>query len=166
MKTYHDVIPISCLTEFPNVVQMAKVRVNQARRGWRGQHYCFQALQFITLLPEWHDWLSHSPMSLFCPAWTDDRSIASLLQDQMRRMRNESICAFSFRYYQLVCEEVNVDRFFPVLYPKVRNTTLHNTITICLFVWPTCTKVICLTQQHIILNHLFWLIKVWHWEIC
>ncbi|XP_061627101.1 rap1 GTPase-activating protein 1-like isoform X11 [Phyllopteryx taeniolatus] len=41
-KTYHDVIPISCLTEFPNVVQMAK----------------------------------------------------------------------------LVCEEVNVDRFFPVLYPK------------------------------------------------
>lgn len=25
MKTYHDVIPISCLTEFPNVVQMAKV---------------------------------------------------------------------------------------------------------------------------------------------
>uniref|UniRef100_A0A672KSV3 RAP1 GTPase activating protein n=1 Tax=Sinocyclocheilus grahami TaxID=75366 RepID=A0A672KSV3_SINGR len=29
MKTYHDVIPISCLTEFPNIVQMAKVRVNQ-----------------------------------------------------------------------------------------------------------------------------------------
>ncbi|XP_034028843.1 rap1 GTPase-activating protein 1 isoform X4 [Thalassophryne amazonica] len=42
LKTYHDVIPISCLIEFPNVVQMAK----------------------------------------------------------------------------LVCEEVNVDRFFPVLYPK------------------------------------------------
>ncbi|KAM9505480.1 rap1 GTPase-activating protein 1 isoform 25-T26 [Salvelinus alpinus] len=42
LKTYHDVIPISCLTEFPNVVQMAK----------------------------------------------------------------------------LVCEEVNVDRFFPALYPK------------------------------------------------
>ncbi|XP_037397170.1 rap1 GTPase-activating protein 1 isoform X19 [Pygocentrus nattereri] len=42
LKTYHDVIPISCLTEFPNIVQMAK----------------------------------------------------------------------------LVCEEVNVDRFFPVLYPK------------------------------------------------
>ncbi|XP_046701135.1 rap1 GTPase-activating protein 1 isoform X4 [Silurus meridionalis] len=41
-KTYHDVIPISCLTEFPNVIQMAK----------------------------------------------------------------------------LVCEEVNVDRFYPVLYPK------------------------------------------------
>ncbi|XP_076003255.1 rap1 GTPase-activating protein 1 isoform X6 [Genypterus blacodes] len=42
LKTYHDVIPISCLTEFPNVVQMTK----------------------------------------------------------------------------LVCEEVNVDRFYPVLYPK------------------------------------------------
>uniref|UniRef100_A0A673CN88 Rap1 GTPase-activating protein 1-like n=1 Tax=Sphaeramia orbicularis TaxID=375764 RepID=A0A673CN88_9TELE len=42
LKTHHDVIPISCLTEFPNVVQMAK----------------------------------------------------------------------------LVCEEINVDRFFPVLYPK------------------------------------------------
>uniref|UniRef100_A0A8C9PWB0 RAP1 GTPase activating protein n=1 Tax=Spermophilus dauricus TaxID=99837 RepID=A0A8C9PWB0_SPEDA len=41
-RTYHDVIPISCLTEFPNVVQMAK----------------------------------------------------------------------------LVCEDVNVDRFYPVLYPK------------------------------------------------
>lgn len=26
LKTYQDVIPISCLTEFPNVVQMAKVR--------------------------------------------------------------------------------------------------------------------------------------------
>uniref|UniRef100_A0A671PD52 RAP1 GTPase activating protein n=1 Tax=Sinocyclocheilus anshuiensis TaxID=1608454 RepID=A0A671PD52_9TELE len=33
MKTYHDVIPISCLTEFPNIVQMAKVRVNHVRRG-------------------------------------------------------------------------------------------------------------------------------------
>ncbi|XP_039710147.1 rap1 GTPase-activating protein 1 isoform X3 [Pteropus medius] len=43
-RTYHDVIPISCLTEFPNVVQMAK----------------------------------------------------------------------------LVCEDVNVDRFYPVLYPKKR----------------------------------------------
>uniref|UniRef100_A0A1A7X7W6 RAP1 GTPase activating protein n=2 Tax=Iconisemion striatum TaxID=60296 RepID=A0A1A7X7W6_9TELE len=42
LKTYHDVIPISCLTEFPNVIQMAK----------------------------------------------------------------------------LVCEDVNVDRFYPVLYPK------------------------------------------------
>lgn len=26
LKTYQDVIPISCLTEFPNVVQMAKVK--------------------------------------------------------------------------------------------------------------------------------------------
>ncbi|XP_030634047.1 rap1 GTPase-activating protein 1 [Chanos chanos] len=47
-KTYHDVIPISCLTEFPNVVQMAK----------------------------------------------------------------------------LVCEEVNVDRFYPVLYPKASRLIL------------------------------------------
>ncbi|KAI4824594.1 hypothetical protein KUCAC02_013094 [Chaenocephalus aceratus] len=47
LKTCHDVIPISCLTEFPNVVQMAK----------------------------------------------------------------------------LVCEDVNVDRFFPVLYPKFGQTT-------------------------------------------
>lgn len=29
LKTHHDVIPISCLTEFPNVVQMAKVRRDQ-----------------------------------------------------------------------------------------------------------------------------------------
>ena len=33
LKTYHDVIPISCLTEFPNVVQMAKVR------AWLGAVY-------------------------------------------------------------------------------------------------------------------------------
>uniref|UniRef100_A0A3B3SD05 RAP1 GTPase activating protein a n=1 Tax=Paramormyrops kingsleyae TaxID=1676925 RepID=A0A3B3SD05_9TELE len=32
MKTYHDVIPISCLTEFPNVIQMAKVRCPEASR--------------------------------------------------------------------------------------------------------------------------------------
>ncbi|XP_044067357.1 rap1 GTPase-activating protein 1 isoform X11 [Siniperca chuatsi] len=48
LKTYHDVIPISCLTEFPNVVQMAK----------------------------------------------------------------------------LICEEVNVDRFFPALYPKTSEEEL------------------------------------------
>uniref|UniRef100_A0A674MFN9 RAP1 GTPase activating protein n=1 Tax=Takifugu rubripes TaxID=31033 RepID=A0A674MFN9_TAKRU len=48
IKTYHDVIPISCLTEFPNVIQMAK----------------------------------------------------------------------------LVCEEVNVDRFYPVLYPKTAEEEL------------------------------------------
>lgn len=27
-----------------------------------------------------------------------------------------------FFHSQLVCEEVNVDRFYPVLYPKVSNT--------------------------------------------
>lgn len=72
------------------------------------------------------------PMSLFCPAWTDDRSVASLLQDQMR-MKRKSICAFSFHYYQLVWEEVNVDRFFPVLYPKVRNpyTTQYSINQFC-----------------------------------
>ncbi|XP_054952912.1 rap1 GTPase-activating protein 1 isoform X13 [Pan paniscus] len=50
-RTYHDVIPISCLTEFPNVVQMAK----------------------------------------------------------------------------LVCEDVNVDRFYPVLYPKTSEEELFST---------------------------------------
>lgn len=35
LKTHQDVIPISCLTEFPNVVQMAKVR----RQTWP-QHLC------------------------------------------------------------------------------------------------------------------------------
>ena len=36
-RTYHDVIPISCLTEFPNVVQMAKVRplLHQAEPCWQ-----------------------------------------------------------------------------------------------------------------------------------
>ncbi|XP_067826564.1 rap1 GTPase-activating protein 1 isoform X11 [Heptranchias perlo] len=57
-KTYQDVIPISCLTEFPNVVQMAK----------------------------------------------------------------------------LVCEEVNVDRFFPVLYPKA-------------------SRLIVTFDEHVISNH-------------
>lgn len=32
-KTYHDVIPISCLTEFPNVIQMAKVGETQWSPG-------------------------------------------------------------------------------------------------------------------------------------
>ncbi|XP_059511549.1 rap1 GTPase-activating protein 1 isoform X10 [Stegostoma tigrinum] len=57
-KTYQDVVPISCLTEFPNVVQMAK----------------------------------------------------------------------------LVCEEVNVDRFFPVLYPKA-------------------SRLIVTFDEHVISNH-------------
>ncbi|KAB0390457.1 hypothetical protein E2I00_005537, partial [Balaenoptera physalus] len=61
-RTYHDVIPISCLTEFPNVVQMAKTLAREAQRPHP------QALPY--LLP------------------------------------------------QLVCEDVNVDRFYPVLYPK------------------------------------------------
>lgn len=48
MKTYHDVIPISCLTEFPNVVQMAKVggaALAAARAGqlWPCDH-CSHAL--------------------------------------------------------------------------------------------------------------------------
>ncbi|KAL8198223.1 UNVERIFIED_CONTAM: Rap1 GTPase-activating protein 1 [Gekko kuhli] len=51
-RTYHDVIPISCLTEFPNVVQMAKASLGGG-------------------------------------------------SDRL-----------------LVCEDVNVDRFYPVLYPK------------------------------------------------
>ncbi|XP_016085827.1 rap1 GTPase-activating protein 1-like [Sinocyclocheilus grahami] len=57
-KTYHDVIPISCLTEFPNVVQMTK----------------------------------------------------------------------------LVCEEVNVDRFYPILYPKLqRKRHIGNDIVAIVF---------------------------------
>ncbi|XP_037622710.1 rap1 GTPase-activating protein 1 isoform X6 [Sebastes umbrosus] len=58
IKTHHDVIPISCLTEFPNVIQMAK----------------------------------------------------------------------------LVCEEVNVDRFYPVLYPKA-------------------SRLIVTFDEHVISNH-------------
>uniref|UniRef100_A0A3Q2XA38 RAP1 GTPase activating protein n=1 Tax=Hippocampus comes TaxID=109280 RepID=A0A3Q2XA38_HIPCM len=65
LRTYHDVIPISCLTEFPNVVQMAK----------------------------------------------------------------------------LVCEEVNVDRFYPVLYPKASPFNLisfiKNVFILCLFLQTT-----------------------------
>lgn len=71
IKTYHDVIPISCLTEFPNVVQMAKVSKNIKTK----QHTC----------------------------------------DNMFTKRIKH----TFFHLQLVCEEVNVDRFYPVLYPKV-----------------------------------------------
>lgn len=40
LKTHHDVIPISCLTEFPNVVQMAKVRRGELnlQRLYRVKH--------------------------------------------------------------------------------------------------------------------------------
>ncbi|EMP24870.1 Rap1 GTPase-activating protein 1 [Chelonia mydas] len=62
-RTYHDVIPISCLTEFPNVVQMAK-----AGRGTVGVQ----------------------------PILSQGTEVDSLL----------------------ACEDVNVDRFYPVLYPK------------------------------------------------
>ncbi len=64
-------IPISCLTEFPNVVQMAKVshRIYSQETVF---HYMFK----------------------------------------MRKTE------YIF-HLQLVCEEVNVDRFYPVLYPKV-----------------------------------------------
>lgn len=70
-KTYHDVIPISCLTEFPNVVQMAKVG-----------HY------------------HHAEL------------IIKLYSKLIKQI-------VVFMTLQLVCEEVNVDRFYPVLYPKV-----------------------------------------------
>lgn len=155
MKTYHDVIPISCLTEFPNIVQMAKVRVNHARRGWRGQHYCFQAIQFITLLSEWHEWLSHSPMSLFCPAWTDDHSVASLLQDQMR-MKRINMC---FLFLLLSARLWRGERgpIFPGALPKGKQPYV--------FIRPTCTTVISFIHQCMIPDHLSWLIKVWHWEI-
>lgn len=69
-------IPISCLTEFPNVVQMAKV----------GD---YNNEQFRISLSFGHHMLN-------------------LLEIK------EYIYIF-----QLVCEEVNVDRFYPVLYPKV-----------------------------------------------
>ncbi|KAB1268675.1 Rap1 GTPase-activating protein 1 [Camelus dromedarius] len=70
-RTYHDVIPISCLTEFPNVVQMAKILAREAQRPHS------QALPYLLL--------------------------------------------------QLVCEDVNVDRFYPVLYPKTSEEELFST---------------------------------------
>lgn len=95
LKTYHDVIPISCLTEFPNVIQMAKVRG-------------------IVL--------------------NDDAQliVCKNVQYTMYTCRR-FVCCDSVKYHsdifflfflksKLVCEEVNVDRFFPVLYPKVRFT--------------------------------------------
>ncbi|KAM4740572.1 rap1 GTPase-activating protein 1 isoform 2-T2 [Anableps anableps] len=87
-KTYHDVIPISCLTEFPNVVQMAK----------------------------------------------------------------------------LVCEEVNVDRFYPVLYPKVavfflpgpcHPSTLYYNVHInnSPFFHPQASRLIVTFDEHVISNN-------------
>lgn len=70
-RTLHDVVPISCLAEFPNVVQMAKVGATPPPSSTHG---CSPATG-----PPWQ----HP----FFP--------------------------------QLVCEDVNVDRFYPVLYPKV-----------------------------------------------
>ena len=76
-KTFHDVIPISCLTEFPNVVQMAKV--SRGIYSWNIFCCTFKKLEMLIVL---------------------------------------------FFHFQLVCEEVNVDRFYPVLYPKVGSSTL------------------------------------------
>lgn len=70
-RTLHDVVPISCLAEFPNVVQMAKVGA--------------------TLPPSDTQGCPPAPG----PPWQHPF------------------------FPQLVCEDVNVDRFYPVLYPKV-----------------------------------------------
>ena len=63
-------VPISCLAEFPNVVQMAKV----------GAPPPYQ--QHLWVPPHTHSSAPCFPL-------------------------------------QLVCEDINVDRFYPVLYPKV-----------------------------------------------
>lgn len=39
-------------------------------------------------------------------------------------LKNEKSWLYFFFHFQLVCEEVNVDRFYPVLYPKVGSSTL------------------------------------------
>lgn len=63
-------VPISCLAEFPNVVQMAKVGVARLAAPMGARPTLGHP--------------SHHPS-----------------------------------FPQLVCEDVNVDRFYPVLYPKV-----------------------------------------------
>lgn len=55
LKTYHDVIPISCLTEFPNVVQMAKVggaalaAAAEADQLWPCDHCVIWVLLILSL---------------------------------------------------------------------------------------------------------------------
>lgn len=75
-RTLHDVVPISCLAEFPNVVQMAKVGATPPG----STHGC---------PPNTPSHPSHHPS-----------------------------------FPQLVCEDINVDRFYPVLYPKVRGAPM------------------------------------------
>ncbi|KAK2496744.1 hypothetical protein MC885_012819, partial [Smutsia gigantea] len=89
-RTYHDVIPISCLTEFPNVVQMAKVR------------------PLILHAEPPMGTPDPDPSSPQAPPAGSPSGAPSVL-------------------LQLVCEDVNVDRFYPVLYPKTSEEELFST---------------------------------------
>ncbi|TKC53063.1 hypothetical protein EI555_014657, partial [Monodon monoceros] len=95
-RTYHDVIPISCLTEFPNVVQMAKVRPLIL-------HAEPPVDISVSLLQPW--------LSPLCPPLSSPQTLARVAQRPHPQ-------ALPYLLPQLVCEDVNVDRFYPVLYPK------------------------------------------------
>ncbi|KAI1231340.1 hypothetical protein IHE44_0007784 [Lamprotornis superbus] len=88
-RTLHDVVPISCLAEFPNVVQMAKVGVTPPPSSTHG---CPPAPT---------------------PPWQHPS------------------------FPQLVCEDINVDRFYPVLYPKVNGAS----------------RLILAFDEHVLSNH-------------
>ncbi|KAF7241154.1 Rap1 GTPase-activating protein 1 [Varanus komodoensis] len=89
-STKHDLIPISCLNEFPNAVQMAKhIHVLGTDDPLGKGAFSLLACSALGPYPQQG---SHVPaLSVLTPT-------PFLLQ--------------------LLCEDVNVDRFFPVLYPK------------------------------------------------
>ncbi|XP_016135626.1 rap1 GTPase-activating protein 1 isoform X5 [Sinocyclocheilus grahami] len=55
MKTYHDVIPISCLTEFPNIVQMAKTSEEELFGNNEESPALVEFLEFLGQKIELHD---------------------------------------------------------------------------------------------------------------
>lgn len=154
-------IPISCLTEFPNVVQMAKVR------AW------FSVVLFC------HCNLSDSTSGLIdhliSPVLT--KAMDWFLQQTKNKKEKNLIHLLSlFSYSQLVCEEVNVDRFFPVLYPKVCRSPPFHTFKMQLNVYfiakrmsapdhPICRSppVVCI--QNIMSSSVWCIITIsFHWN--
>lgn len=138
--TKHDLIPISCLNEFPNAVQMAKVRFELACSLFNTSffklfsplsshfplfYYSSIVLSYTSLL---HFHLA-SLISLLNLPWIF--CLKGLLTDNYKKCLHSHVCSklghmiitllfpSLFLTQQLLCEDVNVERFFPVLYPKV-----------------------------------------------
>lgn len=137
--TKHDLIPISCLNEFPSAVQMAKVRFMSA---WLllqlhsssyfhlcppislSFYYSPIVLSYTSPLPFNLAFLSLLilPQNFYLKGLLSDnyeQCLCSHACGKLGHMKITLLFPSLSLTRQLLCEDVNVERFFPVLYPKV-----------------------------------------------